>query len=141
MSKEKWSALTDEQKTAYMRKVFKSMNIGDCFDYAQCREVHKRLTENGQTWGVYENPCVVLQLYDPIMASSIMSWMYGCYDDEGNRVEYTKGDSAPIFGYKMIELVFDKGSLMEFSDTEKQVLREAMRIINEKTKMPEDKKD
>ena len=38
-----------------------------------------------------------------------------------------------LFGYKMVELYFNKSSLMEFSDSEKQVLREAMRIIGEKT--------
>ena len=35
MTKEKWQAMTDEEKTSYMRKVFKAMNIGESFDYAE----------------------------------------------------------------------------------------------------------
>ena len=83
---------------------------------------------------MYENPCIVLELFDPIMACCIMDWMYGKFDDNGNRVTALNGGTAPLFGYKMVELCFNKGSLMEFSDSEKQVLREAMRIIGEKTK-------
>ena len=135
MTKEKWQSMTDEQKTSYMRKVFKSMNIGESFDYAECRRIYERMTdERGGMYGVYQNPCIVLELFDPIMAADIMSWMYRNFDDNGDAVGYTHGSPAPLFGYKMVELVFDKCSLMEFSDSEKQILREAMRIIGEKTK-------
>ena len=135
MTKEKWQSMTDEQKTSYMRKVFKSMNIGDSFDYAECRRLYERMTEKSGTWGVYNNPCIVLELFDPIMAPAIMSWMYCSFDDNGEHVGSTQGNPAPLFGYKMVELTFDKCSLMEFSENEKQILREAMRIIGEKTKM------
>lgn len=128
--------MTDDQKTAYMRKVYKEMNIGDSFDYAECRRVHDRMTEAGfGTHGVFQNPCIVLELFDPIMAPTIMSWMYRKFDENGEIDD--KGESAPLFGYKMVELTFDKGTLMEFSDDEKMVLREAMRIIGEKTKKEE----
>ena len=135
MNKEKWQSMTDEQKTLYMRKVFKNMNIGDSFDYAEHRRVYDRMTEAGAgTHGVYQTPCIVLELFDPIMAPTIMSWMYRNFDDNGDAVGYAQGSPAPLFGYNLIELTFDKGTLMEFSDTEKQILREAMRIIGEKTK-------
>lgn len=135
MNKEKWQSMTDEQKTSYMRNVFKSMNIGDSFDYAECRRVYERMTEAGKSaYGVYENPCVVLELFDPIMACCIMDWMYGSFNDKGERTDNHTGGTAPLFGYKMVELYFNKGSLMNFTDSEKQVLREAMRIIGEKTK-------
>jgi len=136
MDKEKWQSMTDEQKTSYMRKVFKNINIGDCFDYAECRRVYDRMTEVGTgTHGVYHNPCIVLELFDPVMAPTIMSWMYRNFDDNGDAVGCNQGSPAPLFGYNMVELTFDKGTLMEFSDDEKQILREAMRIIGEKTKM------
>ena len=134
MTKEKWQSMTDDQKTSYMRKVFKAMNIGDSYDYAKDREVYERLTEENVTHGVYKNPCIVLELFDPVMAHTIMSWMYRNFDDNGDAVGYAQGSPAPLFGYNLIELTFDKSTLMEFSDTEKQVLREAMRIIGEKTK-------
>jgi len=134
MDKEKWQSMTDEQKTSYMRKVFKEMNMGDSFDYAECRRLYDRMTEaRSGTYGVYENPCIVLELFDPVMACCIMDWMYGCFDDNGDRENNPNGTTAPLFGYRMVELYFDKGSLMKFSDSEKQVLREAMRIIGEKT--------
>ena len=138
MTKEKWQSMTDEQKTSYMRKVFKSMNIGESYDYAKDREVYERLTENNVTHGVYQNPCIVLELFDPVMAHTIMSWMYRNFDDNGDAVGYTQGSPAPLFGYSLIELTFDKSTLMDFSDNEKQVLREAMRIIGEKTKQKDE---
>lgn len=135
MDKEKWQSMTDEQKTSYMRKVFKELNIGDSFDYAECRRVHDRMTEAGfGTHGVYQNPCIVLELFDPIMAPAIMSWMYCGFNDEGDYDSSSGGSPAPLFGYNMVELTFNKGALMGFSDEEKQILREAMRIIGEKTK-------
>lgn len=135
MNKEKWQSMTDEQKTSYMRNVFKEMKIGESFDYAECRRVYELMTDaEAGTHGVYQNPCIVLELFDPIMAHTIMSWMYRSFDDNGNRVGYAQGSPAPLFGYNMVELTFDKDTLMEFSDSEKQTLREAMRIIGEKTK-------
>ena len=131
--------MTDEQKTSYMRKVFKNMNFGDSFDYAICRRIYEQITKEGfGTYGVYQNPCIVLELVDPIMAPAIMGWMYDSFDDNGELVDYTKGQRAPLFGYNMIELTFDKGTLMGFSDDEKQILREAIRIIREKTKQKEE---
>lgn len=138
MTKEEWQSMTDEQKTSYMRRVFRAMNIGDSFDYARCREVHERMTEAGVgTHGVYKNPCIVLELFDPIMAPTIMSWMFRCFDEDGESTDTEHGSQAPLFGYNIVELVYDKGSLMNFSDDEKQILREAMRIIGEKTKKEE----
>ena len=135
MNKEKWESMTDEQKTSYMRKVFKNMNIGESFDYAECRRVYDGMIEAGiGTYGVYQNPCIVLELFDPIMAPTIMTWMFRYFDDNGDAVGRNQGSPAPLFGYNMVELTFDKGALMEFSDAEKQILREAMRIIGEKTK-------
>ena len=132
--------MTDEQKTSYMRKVFKDLNIGDSFDYAECRRVYDLINwgADAGTYGVYHNPCIVLELFDPIMAPTLMSWMYRNFDDNGDAVDHTKGSPAPIFGYNMVELTFDKGTLMEFSDNEKQILREAMRIIRDKTKIDGD---
>ena len=138
MDKEKWSAMSDEQKTSFMRKVFKEMNFGECFDYSKCRSYYEKMSKMGH-WhnGAYENPCIVLQLVDPIMAADIFAWMYMPFDENGEPTEYTKGNPAPLFGYNLVEFVLDKHSLMDFSDKEKEILREAMRIIGEKTKKSE----
>ena len=36
---------------------------------------------------------------------------------------------VPFMGYHIVELVFDKGSLMKFTDEEKNVLNQAMNIL------------
>lgn len=132
MNKEKWFNMSDKQKTTFMRGVFKNMNLGDTFDYAECVKSAERFKETtGHYYGVFKNPCIVLELADPILACTLLSWMYTKYNDKGERD--SNGDTAPLFGYNMIELYFDKGSLMAFSDEEKRVLRRAIEILKEKT--------
>lgn len=137
MTKEKWHSMTDEQKTSYMRNVFKALHIGESFDYSECRKNYERMTGLGMGTHVYKNPCLVLELFDPVMTPVIMSWMYLNFSDDGNVVEPHLNGPAPLFGYYITELTFDKSSLMNFSDTEKQILREAIRIIEDKTKKEE----
>lgn len=134
MTKEKWSALTDEQKNDFMRNAFRVMGIGDTFDYSRCRKLYERMKDDDRLmgFGEFKQPCIVLELVDPIMAHLLMSWMYTTIDIQTGEPNLG-GCSVPIFGYKIIELFPDKGSLMKFSDTERSVLREAMRIIREKT--------
>lgn len=133
MKKEKWDAMSDEQKTIFMRNVFKDMNLGENFDYKECKKRAERFKEvSNEYYGAYKNPCIVVELVDPIMACSLMSWMYGMYNETGERIG--DGETAPLFGYNMAELYYDKGSLMEFTDNEKSILREAMRIIEDKVK-------
>lgn len=132
MNKEKWQGMTDDQKSEYMRNVFAALNFGPDYDYAADRKRYEQLHEtDNEVLPVYENPCIVLRLFDPVMTCRLFQWMYGSFDDAGNKTKYTKGEPAPLFGYEIIELVFDKHSLMDFSYEEKQILREAMRIIGQ----------
>ena len=115
-----------------MRNVFKDMDLGETFDYAECVKMSERMKEhNGELYGVFNNPCIVLELVDPNMAYMLLGWMYRKFNDQGETDP--NGYTAPLFGYNMVELYFDKGSLMDFSDSEKDILREAVRIIKEKT--------
>lgn len=133
MNVEKWQSMSDEQKTKFMRNVFKHLDLGETFDYAECRRVYEKMKEHGKEgYGVYNNPCLTLKLVDPIMAGHVLSWMYSKFDIEGNVTLY--GETAPIFGYNMTELSFDKHSLMEYNEDEQNILREAVRIINRKVK-------
>lgn len=140
MKKEKWFNMSDDQKTSFMHNVFKDMDLGETFDYAECVKVSERMKDHtGELYGVFDNPCIVLELVDPIMAYMLLGWMYRKFNDQGE--PDPSGDTAPLFGYNMVELYFDKGSLMDFSDSEKDILREAVRIIKEKTnKKDEDPK-
>ena len=90
------------------------------------RKVYRqaRLTNNTMA---YENPVLVLKLIDPIMADMVLSWMY-------NKVELPNGKKTevPFLGYNLMEFVFDKSSLMNYDDEEKEVLRDAIRILKNK---------
>lgn len=134
MTREKWERLSDDEKTKYMRNVFRNLQFGEKFDYAALRKHHERLMEldksRFENYGVYQNPCLVLEIFDPIMAPMIMDWMYSKFDDEGNLD--SDGSPAPLFGYMGTDLYFDKKSLMEFNEEEKSILGEAMRIIHKR---------
>lgn len=132
MDKEKWRSMTDDEKTSYMRNVFKDMRLGDNFDYGDCR----RIFEETKGYGVYQNPCLVLELVDPIMAHFVMDWMYSFYDDEGNSAPSTLPGAthAPLFGYRLVSLYFDKSSLMNFSDWEKDIINKALSILKDRVK-------
>lgn len=132
MNKEKWSSMTDEQKTTFMRNVFKTWHFGEDFDYAERRRFHDDLVKERMHYGEFENPCLVLEIVDPIMAFPMMSWLYGQYGDDGKPSK--NGESAPLFGYNLKEIYFDKGSLMGYSSEEEDVLRRAFEIIKSKMK-------
>lgn len=134
MKKDIWGQMSDEQKTEYMRNVFKEMRIGQDFDYAECRRVYERMKgESSRAYGEFDNPCLVLELADPIMSYMIMGWMYSTFNIRGERVAFNQGgDTAPLFGYNLVELHFDKRSLMNFSDDEKSIIKRAVDIINER---------
>lgn len=133
MKKDIWDAMSDEQKTVFMHNVFKDMDVGAEFDYSECKKWAERFKEaKGEYYGVFNNPCVVLELTDPILACRLMSWLYRKYDENGNPTS-EGGQTAPLFGYTMKELYFNKGSLMQFSDSEKDILRRAIEILKEKT--------
>ncbi len=125
--------MTDEQKTVFMRGVFKNLNFGQEFDYAECRGRYEILKEaNAAGYAVFDNPCLELELVDPIMTSTLMSWLYTDYGDNGCYA--AGGESAPLFGYNLTNIWFNKGSLMGFSEEEEIVIRKAFDIIKKKTR-------
>ena len=143
MTKELWDTLTDEEKTQYMRNVFRAMHIGETFDYTAVRRTMEGMEQHRPGFlknNTFKNPCIVLELFDPVMAYELQSWMYMKFDEKGN-YNSREGGPAPIFGYLMKELCFDKDSLMEFTESEREVLREACRIINNKVKAFSDGND
>lgn len=133
VDKEQWEKLSDEDKSYVIGKFCESLGLGKDFDYAKAREYHDRvqegyrqarLTNNNMA---YENPVLVLKLIDPIMADMILAWMYA-------KVELPNGKKTevPFLGYNLMEFVFDKNSLMNYDDEEKEVLRDAIRILKNK---------
>lgn len=106
------------------------MIFGPDFDYAKVRDFSERIKQKYKESGIYRNnqfweyPVLILELVDPLMAEMILSWMYA-------KVELPNGERSevPFMGYHIVELVFDKDSLMKFTDEEKNVLNQAMNIL------------
>ena len=115
LTKENWASLTDEEKTHELQKIMPGVT------YQEYREEYERLKELGkEDFMVFNNPVITLELIDPVMAASLMSWMYR----SGDKIKH-----IPIFGYEMKELTFDKSTLMEFSDDEKTILQQAFNVL------------
>nr|DAJ07268.1 MAG TPA: hypothetical protein [Caudoviricetes sp.] len=133
VSKEYWASLSDEDKSKIIRKFCEINDLGPDFDYSKVRaffeEVKQKYKEAGLHRGnqAWEHPILVLELVDPLMAEMVLSWMYA-------KVELPSGErsTVPFMGYHIVELVFDKGSLMKFTDEEKNVLNHAMDILKSK---------
>lgn len=133
VSKEYWANLSDEDKSKIIRRFCEINDIGPDFDYAKVRDFSERVKQKYKEYkesGIYRNnqfwehPVLILELVDPLMAEMILSWMYA-------KVELPNGERSevPFMGYHIVELVFDKGSLMKFTDEEKNVLNQAMNIL------------
>lgn len=124
LTKESWTALTDEEKTIELQALIPGA------DYKKYKEGYERMKELKPDWadyGSYEHPVICLELIDPVMTDLIMAWMYR----EGEKL-----NQIPVFGYKMTELFFDKASLFNFDDTEREIIKQAVKIL--KTKVREE---
>ena len=120
LTKESWAALTDEEKTRELQELIPGA------DYKQYKEYFERMKELKPDWldyGTFEHPVICLELIDPIMTSELMAWMYR----QGEKL-----DQIPVFGYKMNELFFDKASLFNFTDNEREVIKHAIEILKAK---------
>lgn len=80
---------------------------------------------NVGTFG-YKHPVLILRLADPKMAHQIMAWMY--YTENTSQGEIR----VPFAGYFIDEITFDKSSLMNYSEEEKAILKQAMEILRGK---------
>nr|UWI27731.1 MAG: hypothetical protein [Bacteriophage sp.] len=133
VDKEQWEKLSDEDKSYVIGEFCEKLGLGKDFDYAKAREYHDRVQESYRQARLtnntmsYENPVLVLKLIDPILADMILAWMY-------TKVELPNGKKTevPFLGYNLIEFVFDKSSLMNYNSEEKEVLRDAIRILKNK---------
>lgn len=67
---------------------------------------------------------------DPVLSYLVYSLLFTKfkYNVDGKEVE----DTIPILGFQVDSIYNSKAALLNFSDTEKQVLAEAMRIIQDK---------
>lgn len=119
----KWQALPDEEKTAVLQSFLKRL---DGLKYEDICKTHERMRDIRAGDWVWEHPVLVLRLADKKMTEQILAWMY-------HKVETSQGEiHVPFGGYFLEELVFDKFSLMQYSDDEKEILRQAMQILQEK---------
>lgn len=120
---ERWQALPDEEKASVMKDFLSRLNG---MDYAEICRTHERIEETECGGWAWEHPVLLLRLADRKMAHHIMAWMY-------STAQTSQGEMhIPFAGYFLEEVTFDKSSLMQYSDTEKEILRQAMKILREK---------
>lgn len=119
LTKENWASLTDDEKTVELQQIIPGA------DYKKYKEIYEKYYNDTQagSYMVYEHPCLTLKLIDPVMTFMLGQWMYR----KGNKM-----DCIPIFGYKLEKVTFDEKTLMNFSDSETEILKEAIKIISNK---------
>lgn len=129
-TKESWAKLSDNDKTKFIRK-FCEMHSLNNFDYAKAKEFAEKMKNVSCAFINNSNPCIVLRNIDPILTQLVLSWMY-------SEIEITSEDghviknNCPFAGFGIEEIYFDKSSLMEYSDEEKEILNKAVEILTTK---------
>ena len=119
----KWQALPDEEKDKVLKTFLQRLNG---LNYKDICKRHDLMTEADMGTYAYKHPVLVLRLADEKMSHQIMNWLYSTVDTSQGEMH------VPLFGYFLDEIVFDKSSLMSYDDHEKEILRQAIRIIQEK---------
>ena len=135
MDKEFWNSLSSKEKTKAIRYFLEANGLID-FDYDEAKFDYERLTEKlgDKSWTYFcnlKNPLIELKEIDPVLSYMVYSLLYTAYDYVLPNGEI-KSNTIPILGFNVEAIHFDKSSLMNFSDSEKQVLSEAMNILKSK---------
>lgn len=135
MDKEFWNSLSSEEKTKAIRHFLEKNGLID-FDYDKAKSHYEQITKQfgDKSWTYFcnlKNPVIELKELDPVLSYMVYSLLYTAYDYVLPNGE-TKTDTIPILGFNVEAIHFDKSSLMNFSDSEKQVLSEAMNILKSK---------
>lgn len=117
LTKESWENLTDDEKTQELQEIMPGVN------YKYYKELYNMCMEHGRLNPAFENPCLSLKLIDPVLTMMLWSWMYS----KGKKL-----NNIPLFGYRLEEITIDKSSLMNFTNSEKDILSSAIKILQDK---------
>lgn len=116
----KWEALPNEEKNSVLNSFLRRL---DNMNYDEiCRTYDLFNGSNLGTFG-YEHPVLMLRLADPKMAHQIMAWMYHEENTSQGKIR------VPFAGYFIDEITLDKSSLMNYSEEEKAILKQAIEIL------------
>lgn len=128
--KDKWNALSNADKTKVMRAFLESVNLTD-FDYtsqlAFRDKIDKETNFDNTIFPQLEQPCLALELIDGNMTNFLTTWLY-----RRIKIDGIWDDVVPFAGYIVNELHFNKSSLMAYSENEKAILNEAIKILKRK---------
>lgn len=119
----KWQALSEEEKDKVLKEF---LNRLDGLNYKDICHSSALMEEANLGTYKFKHPVLVLRLADEKMSHQIMAWLYSTVETSQGKIH------VPLFGYFLDEIVFDKSSLMSYDDNEKEILRQAIRIIQEK---------
>lgn len=140
MNKELWNSLSSEEKTNAVRHFLEKNDLLN-FDYDKCKADYERIMKElgDKSWAYFcrfKNPVIELMECDPVLSYMVYSLLFTTYEyklPNGG----TKKDTIPILGFDVVAIHNDKASLMNFSDSEKQVLKEALHILKSKVEADE----
>lgn len=116
-------ALSNEEKNSVLNSFLRHL---DNMNYDEICRTYDLLNESNLGTFEYEHPVLILRLADPKMAHQIMAWM--CLKENSSQGEIR----VPFAGYFIDEIHFDKSSLMNYSEEEKAILKQAIDILRGK---------
>ena len=133
---DKWQSLNDEQRNRIVQRMHEVMDFNNPNFYFDCVKVEAKLKEiNGGGWtGLISNPnpCLVLTCCDPLLSRIIGIWLNTEIQVEDKDGSIIWNDRIPFAGFFLDEIYFDKSSLMQYSDDEKDIINKAIDIIKNK---------
>lgn len=134
---DKWQSLTNEQRNRIVQRMHEVMDFANPNFYFDCIKVENRmkaqLDEDAYTGLIQNpNPCLVLTCCDPLLSRIIGKWLNTRIQVEDKDGSIIWNDRMPFGGFFLDEIYFDKSSLMQYSDNEKDIINEAINIIKNK---------
>lgn len=119
----KWMALSNEEKNSVLNSFLRHL---DNMNYDKICRTSDLLKKSKFGTFEYEHPVLLLRLADPKMAHQIMAWMFLKENSSQGEIR------VPFAGYFIDEIHFDKSSLMNYSEEEKFILKQAIDILRGK---------
>lgn len=133
---DKWQNLNNEQRNRIVQRMHEVMDFSNPNFYFDCVRTEARFKEaNGGGWtGLIENPnpCLVLTCCDSLLSRILGRWLNTKIQVEDKDGTIIWNDRLPFAGFFLDEIYFDKSSLMQYSDDEKNIINKAISIIKNK---------
>lgn len=134
---DKWQSLNNEQRNKIVQRMHEVMDFSNPNFYFDCIKVENcmkaQLGEDAYTGLIQNpNPCLVLTCCDPLLSRILGKWMNTRIQVEDKDGTIIWNDRLPFAGFFLDEIYFNKSSLMQYTDEEKDIINKAISIIKNK---------